>query len=214
TLTANAADADGTVSSVEFFNGGTLLGTDTSAPYSFAWANVPAGSYSLTAKATDNLGAVTTSAAVSVTVNSGGGGTCTVAAWQAATVYVGTNQASRNGNLYAAKWWTQGDDPATTSCPDCVWRLVGPCGNARATAPTAASTELTLYPNPVTDRLQINSTASLTGSRFEVLNSWGQAVLKGFGTDGRIDVAGLRAGVYTLKLTYEGKTQVIRRFVK
>ena len=69
TITATAADADGTVSSVQFYNGTTLLGTSTTAPYSFTWTNVAAGTYSITAKATDNSGAVTTSAAVSITVN-------------------------------------------------------------------------------------------------------------------------------------------------
>ncbi|MGH8044696.1 MAG: Ig-like domain-containing protein, partial [Stenotrophomonas sp.] len=34
TVSANASDADGTVSKVEFFRGGTSLGIDTSAPYS------------------------------------------------------------------------------------------------------------------------------------------------------------------------------------
>ncbi len=68
TITANAADADGTVSRVEFYNGATLLGTDTSAPYSFAWMSVAAGSYSLTARAVDNADAATTSTAVSITV--------------------------------------------------------------------------------------------------------------------------------------------------
>ncbi|HYG77652.1 MAG TPA: Ig-like domain-containing protein, partial [Planctomycetota bacterium] len=69
TLTANAADSNGTISKVEFFAGGTLLGTSTTAPYSFTWNNVAAGSYSLTAKATDNSGLSTTSAAVNITVN-------------------------------------------------------------------------------------------------------------------------------------------------
>ena len=68
TLTANAADSDGTVAKVEFFQGATLLGTDTAAPYSFSWTNVSAGSYSLTAKATDNAGKATISAAVNITV--------------------------------------------------------------------------------------------------------------------------------------------------
>ncbi|MBX9852226.1 MAG: cellulase family glycosylhydrolase [Cytophagaceae bacterium] len=68
-ITANASDADGTVSKVEFFNGATKLGEDLTAPYSFSWTNVPAGSYSLTAKATDNAAAVTTSSAVSVQVS-------------------------------------------------------------------------------------------------------------------------------------------------
>lgn len=75
TITANASDSDGTVSQVDFYVGTTLLGTDTTSPYSFAWNNVPAGSYSLTAVATDNLGATTTSASISITVSMGGGGT-------------------------------------------------------------------------------------------------------------------------------------------
>ncbi|HYG76519.1 MAG TPA: Ig-like domain-containing protein [Planctomycetota bacterium] len=67
-LAANASDSDGTIAKVEFFANGTLLNTDTTAPYSFAWGNVAAGSYSLTARATDNAGATTTSTAVSITV--------------------------------------------------------------------------------------------------------------------------------------------------
>jgi hypothetical protein len=69
TLEASAADSDGTIAKVEFFNGATKLGEDTSSPYSFAWNNVPAGAYSLTARATDDQGATTTSTAVNITVN-------------------------------------------------------------------------------------------------------------------------------------------------
>ena len=54
---------------MEFFNGATKLGEDTSAPYAFSWANVAAGAYAITAKATDNAGATTTSAVVNMTVN-------------------------------------------------------------------------------------------------------------------------------------------------
>lgn len=69
TLNATASDSDGTISKVEFFRGTTSLGTDTSAPYSVTWSGATAGSYSLTAKATDNAGATTTSGAVAITVN-------------------------------------------------------------------------------------------------------------------------------------------------
>jgi hypothetical protein len=69
TINATAADSDGTVSKVDFYQGTTLLGTDTSSPYSYTWSSVAVGSYSLTAKATDNSDAVTTSAAVGITVN-------------------------------------------------------------------------------------------------------------------------------------------------
>ena len=69
TLTANAADADGSVAKVEFFDGAILVGTATAAPYSVTLANVALGAHSYTARATDDLGIVTTSVAVSVTVN-------------------------------------------------------------------------------------------------------------------------------------------------
>ena len=62
-LAATASDPDGTVSKVEFFNGATKLGEDTTAPYSFTWNSVTAGNYTLTARATDNQGATTTSTA-------------------------------------------------------------------------------------------------------------------------------------------------------
>jgi hypothetical protein len=67
-VTADASDADGTVSKVEFFAGTNLIGTATASPYSINWSNVPAGFYSLTAKATDNSGGTRTSAAVSIGV--------------------------------------------------------------------------------------------------------------------------------------------------
>ena len=67
-MTASAADSDGAVTKVAFYRGTTLIGTATSSPFTFSWANAAAGAYSLSAKATDDKGVVTTSAAVAVTV--------------------------------------------------------------------------------------------------------------------------------------------------
>ncbi|HLM48620.1 MAG TPA: Ig-like domain-containing protein [Myxococcaceae bacterium] len=70
-LTADASD-DYSLRRVEFFAGGTLIGTDTSAPFSVSWYtpwNVPNGSYVLTVRAYDASGNVGTSAPVSVLVN-------------------------------------------------------------------------------------------------------------------------------------------------
>jgi hypothetical protein len=69
TITATATDSDGTVTRVEFRDGTTLLGQDTTAPYSFTWRNVSPGAHVLTARATDNSGAATTSSQVNITVN-------------------------------------------------------------------------------------------------------------------------------------------------
>ncbi|HEX5120375.1 MAG TPA: cellulase family glycosylhydrolase [Pseudonocardiaceae bacterium] len=74
-LAASASETGGTIGKVEFFNGATLLGTATTAPYTFTWASVPAGSYSLTAEAFDTAGATATSTAVPIVVTAAGGGT-------------------------------------------------------------------------------------------------------------------------------------------
>jgi RHS repeat-associated protein len=69
TIAAAAQDSDGGVSRVDFYDGATLIGTDETAPFSITWNNAPSGSHVLTAKATDNQGAVTTSNPVTVIVN-------------------------------------------------------------------------------------------------------------------------------------------------
>ena len=45
TVTANAADADGTITQVEFFRGAISLGVDTTSPYSVTWSGAAVGSY-------------------------------------------------------------------------------------------------------------------------------------------------------------------------
>lgn len=68
-ITATASDADGSVSSVEFYNGSTKLGSVNSAPFVFNWTNVSAGNYTLTAVAVDNLNSRTVSSGISISVN-------------------------------------------------------------------------------------------------------------------------------------------------
>ncbi|MBO9201283.1 MULTISPECIES: beta/gamma crystallin-related protein [Niastella] len=55
-ITVNAADADGAITKVEFYNGSTKLGESTTSPYSYAWNNVTTGNYTLIATATDDRG--------------------------------------------------------------------------------------------------------------------------------------------------------------
>ncbi len=67
-IAATAADADGTVASVEFYAGSTRLGSDTTAPFQYTWTGATPGEYSVTARAVDNRGAATVSAPVAVRV--------------------------------------------------------------------------------------------------------------------------------------------------
>lgn len=70
-ITATASAFDGTIAHVDFYQGATMLGTVTTAPYTMTWPNVPAGTYAFTAEATDNFGAAAMTTPVNVTVKPG-----------------------------------------------------------------------------------------------------------------------------------------------
>lgn len=84
TITATASDSNGSIAKVGFYSGSELLGEDNVAPYSFTMTNVGGGKYSLTAKATDNQGAVTTSKPVNIKVP------CTFSSPKIAGTVIGT----------------------------------------------------------------------------------------------------------------------------
>jgi beta-glucanase (GH16 family) len=86
-ITANASDADGSVSLVEFFANGSAIGSDASSPYAITWT-IGTGSYSITAKATDNSGLSTTSSAINVT-----GTSSTATSMSVASIVTGTASA-------------------------------------------------------------------------------------------------------------------------
>ncbi len=70
-ITADASDADGSIAQVEFYINGNSIGVDTTQPYSTNW-QVVAGNSTITAVATDNELATTTSLSVGVTGQSTG----------------------------------------------------------------------------------------------------------------------------------------------
>jgi endoglucanase Acf2 len=68
TIAVVANDLDGTIAIVEFFDGTTKLGEDIIAPFSFVWSGVSVGDHQITATATDNVGATSTSQVVNISV--------------------------------------------------------------------------------------------------------------------------------------------------
>lgn len=67
-LKATASDTDGSVTNVQFFTNEVFCGSAPIAPFNFTLNSVAAGNYRLTARAADNLGAVSTSSVVNVFV--------------------------------------------------------------------------------------------------------------------------------------------------
>ena len=103
TLTATAGDADGTVAKVEFLANGAVVGQSTGAPYVMTWTPAAVGSYVLTARATDNLGAVTVSAnSATVTVMSST--TTTVVLQRGLSGYAGASDTFLNSQASTASY--------------------------------------------------------------------------------------------------------------
>jgi hypothetical protein len=68
TLSADATDLDGSITNVQFFVGTVSVGATSASPWTAVWSNVTAGSCMLTAVASDNTGATTRSAPITLTV--------------------------------------------------------------------------------------------------------------------------------------------------
>jgi chitinase len=72
-------------------------------------------------------------------------GTCSVAAWDSTKIYNGKDQASYNGRVWTAQWWSQNDLPGTAG----VWTNTGPCAGGPTTSPSP-STSTSPSPSPST----------------------------------------------------------------
>jgi hypothetical protein len=72
-LGADAFDTDGQVERVEFYDRGTKLGEDMSAPFTYDWNGAGAGHHIVTARAVDNLGASRPSHPIDLFVHGSGG---------------------------------------------------------------------------------------------------------------------------------------------
>jgi len=155
-ISANASDTDGTISKVEFYSGTTLLGTDTTSPYGLTWNNVPAGSYTLTAKAYDNDGGSATSTAVNVRVNAlpsvsitgPSGGTVYLNA--PATIAISANASDTDGTISKVEFYSGitllGTD--TTAPYSLTWKSV-PSGSYTLTAKAYDSDHVVGISSPV-----------------------------------------------------------------
>ena len=160
-LTATAADTDGTIAKVDFYQDMTLVGTATTAPYSFTWSGVAAGSYSLKAVATDDRGGTTTSASVSITVNAnaaptvsitspGSGGTFTAPA----NITVTADAADSDGSVASVAFYygttlitTKDAAPYTftwTGVPQGTYALTAVATDDRGATITSAPVSITV----------------------------------------------------------------------
>jgi hypothetical protein len=120
-VTADASDPDGTVSKVDFMANGRIFATATAKPYSVPISLVSGGSITLTAVATDDKDAPSTSNPVQITVTSGAPPSYTPGS--------------------TLKLWLKADSGVTTNASGAVtgWKdQSGNTNNAAQTDPTQA----------------------------------------------------------------------------
>ena len=200
TLTATAADADGTISKVEFYRGGTtLIATVTTSPYTYSWTSVAAGSYSITAKAYDNSNATTTSTAAAITVTASGG-TCTAQLWSATATYGTTGTAVQyNGIKYTSNFWTSGDQPDLHNGGNGSgqpWTSQGTC-TSRIGEESTIAPALAVYPNPSNGSFTIIAAENTSAT---VINTFGNNVADLSLAEGKNEVnLPLASGIYFVK---------------
>jgi Bacterial Ig domain/Matrixin len=101
-IAASASDSDGSVARVDFVVNGSIAASDTTAPYTAAFTNLAAGSYTVSAVATDNAGATSTSSPRSFTVSpAAASSAATVAFVKSDTTTQGTWKGAYGGEGYA-----------------------------------------------------------------------------------------------------------------
>jgi chitodextrinase len=99
TLSANASDPSG-ITQVQFLVDGTVVGTDTTSPYSYTWnsTSVSNGTHTIAAQATDGASISGSSSNVSVTVNNA------VSCTTAPTVPTGLAVSGKTANTVSLSW--------------------------------------------------------------------------------------------------------------
>jgi hypothetical protein len=234
TITAGASDTSpGTVAKVDFYNGSTLLGTDTSSPYAFSWSNVAAGTYTLTTKATDNQGAVGTSTAVTITV-SGGSNCGGKPQYVENGGYVDGSQVQNVGNIYQCKpypysGWCNGAAwayaPGTGTYWTDAWTLVSACTGRVAQEELNASAELTgmyVSPNPGVSGRAHTVTITFNGDagnvKVSLHNMNGMNIMNNAYQDVKrtlnVDMPALSNGLYIMRVHRAGKVLTTKYMVE
>ncbi|MBI3416852.1 MAG: TIGR03118 family protein [Verrucomicrobia bacterium] len=186
------ADSDGRIVRVDLYSATNLLGTVTNAPFSFTWTNIAAGSYTLTAKATDDGGAETTSAAVAIVVNDAPVVTLTRPADGAvfvppANILLAANVANVIGNLTSVEFYAGTNSLGTvTNAPFSLTWSNAPLGRHVITAEAVddlgvegTSAAVSIDVAPVAVYAQHNLVSDIKGLADQtdpnLLNPWGIA---------------------------------------
>ena len=226
-ITASASDSDGSIAKVEFFNGSTKLGEKTTSPYTYTWTSVAAGTYTITAKATDNKGATSTSTARTVKVNAPTNLCSSIASYIENGNYVAGSKVKNGNNRYECKPWPSSGwcngaawayAPGTGTYWQDAWTLLGSCtssakySDGNSTGENSASIQLENFPNPFFEHteieFQIQEAGDVSVTVYDQTGHIISTVMNGYLNAGThrllFDASELKAGVYILQVNSSG----------
>jgi len=180
-IIANARDTDGTVAKVEFFVDGSKVGEAVSAPYQYSWTNNVSGRHTLTAKATDNRGASTTSLPVinetdapptiSITAPLAG------ASYKGGeTVAVAAVAADADGTVVSVEFFVDGVSVGIDNTAPYTANYIGIAGSHTLTAKAIDNSGVPTTSDPVSIMVNTLPTVSITSPAAGSSSKVGEAV--------------------------------------
>ncbi len=209
-ISANASDPDGTIARVEFYNGTQKLGEDASTPFAYNWTNLAAGTYSISVRAYDNLGAMTSSSSVSVSVTNAQTDACSgIASYVENNGYAAGSKVKNGNRRYECKeypysGWCNGAawaySPGLGAYWADAWYDRGACtGRAGSESETVTSQTVLVSPNPSSDKITIHLDVI---SQVSIYNAQGMEVktIDHLNPEGAIDIHELPSGMYLIKI--------------
>lgn len=222
TITAEATDPNGLITKVDFYANETLIGSESTAPYSFSW-QPENGTYLLKAVAFDDKQASTVSSSISVTVNKEEIPTCPE--WSATAQYQSGDVVVYNGTNYTAisDWGNVGETPRYNIDNNWgwAWKEGGSCEGAPQAAPhlilavEESEKVMEVYPNPTTDI--INISVFVSSGKLHLYNMQGMKLFETSFSNNfkqQLDLSRYSKGIYLISLEYEGKLVTERILVE
>lgn len=115
------------------------------------------------------------------------------------------------GNALGSSTWN--DATSSVRVRPATAALNGLLADAANQQEEVRAEQVSLYPNPVTDRVKVQG-ATLTGSAYQVLDAYGQVRSQGTISQPELDLSALPAGVYRLLVITPQQQKISRQLLK
>lgn len=174
------------------------------------------GLYLISAKATDNLGAVAISSTIPVQVSQTS--LCSSPLWISTSSYGFGNRVLYQNVVYEAQRYTQGENPLSHHGPGEAWVEFYSCGlvSGQLTQQESQSS-FGILPCPAAHEIALDlNTLPFEEGSMEILDAYGNAIVSFqpfSASQHHFGISDLKSGVYWVRLSHQGQVAV-QKFIK